>query len=153
MSAQTSVIVKQESDYYFSIHYGDGLPVQYGDEPPPLGQNKAPNPTHFLLAAVANCLSYSLLFACRKYKQHIEPIHTEVLPVFARNEAGRSRIESIHAHLHLGVAADTVEYLEKILEQFESFCTVSQSVGKSIPIHITVSDVDDKIVRASTLKD
>ena len=43
--------------------------------------------------------------------------------------------------IHLGVEAIQLEHLDRALEQLQEFCTVTQSVGQGIPIHIPVMDV------------
>ena len=53
---------------------GAEVPVLTGDEPAPLGTGQGPSPVQLLCAAVGNCLSDSLLFALRKFKQAPEPL-------------------------------------------------------------------------------
>jgi hypothetical protein len=40
----------------------------------------------------------------------------------------------------LGKRASEIDQLDRILSQFEAFCTVSQSVQQGIPILVTVDD-------------
>jgi uncharacterized OsmC-like protein len=94
-----------------------------------------------LAAAVGNCLSDSLLFALRKFKQAPEPIACDVTAEVGRNPEGRLRVLSLHAVLTLGVAAAKLEHLDRVLAQFESYCTVTQSVGQGIAIELEVYDV------------
>jgi len=49
--------------------------------------------------------------------------------------------------LHLGVEAHILEHLDRALEQFQEFCTVTQSVGQGIPIHVRVMDVTGFIIK------
>ena len=116
------------------------MPVLYGDEPPPVGSGTGPSPSHLLAAAVANCLSDSLVFALRKFKQNAEPIETSATAVIERNAANRLRVQSIRVTLKLGAAPDSRAHLERALEQFEDFCTVSQSVRQAIPVAVEVYD-------------
>ena len=44
------------------------------------------------------------------------------------------------AVLKLGVPAATLEHLDRVLDQFEAYCTVTQSVGQGIPIELQVVD-------------
>jgi len=41
-----------------------------------------------------------------------------------------------------------LEQLERVLDQFESFCTVTQSVGQGIPIQVRVLDGDGRVLTA-----
>lgn len=134
------VLLKQKQDYQFDIHFGDEIPTLMGDEPAPLGTGQGPSPVQLLAAAVGNCLADSLLFALRKFKQAPEPIHCDVHADVGRNADGRLRVLGIKAVLTLGVPAAALEHLERVLTQFESFCTVTQSVGQGIPVSIEVVD-------------
>ena len=143
----THVSLKQKEDYRFSVNFGGSVPPLLTDEPVPLGTGTGPSPIELLCAAVGNCLSDSLLFAFRKFKQTPEPIHCEVQAVIGRNEHGHVRVLRMEAKLKLGVAANQVEHSDRVLSQFEEFCTVTQSVGLGIPIHTQVMDVQGVILK------
>ena len=134
------VQLKQKQDYQFDIHFGGAVPVIMGDEPAPLGAGQGPSPVQFLAAAVGNCLSDSLLFALRKFKQAPEPITCDVTAEVGRNAEGRVRVLGIQAVLTLGVPGATLAHLDRVLSQFESYCTVTQSVGQGIPVSVEVFD-------------
>jgi organic hydroperoxide reductase OsmC/OhrA len=89
---------------------------------------------------VGNCLSDSLLFALRKFKQEPEPITTEVTAEVGRNPEGRLRVLGMQARLTLGVPAAQLQHLERVLGQFEAFCTVTQSVSQAFPVTVSVFD-------------
>jgi organic hydroperoxide reductase OsmC/OhrA len=93
-----------------------------------------------LAAAVGNCLSDSLLFALRKFMQAPEPIRCEVQAQVGRNPEGRMRVLDMQATLTLGVEAAALAHLDRVLGQFEAFCTVSQSVAQGIPLRVEVFD-------------
>lgn len=135
-----TVTLRQEHDYRFAIHFSKSIPVLHGDEPPPLGEGTGPSPSQLLAAAVGNCLSDSLLFALRKFKQKPEPIETTVETTIGRNSDGRLRILNIDVKLTLGAVGAELEHLDRVLGQFEEFCTVSQSVRQGIPVTVTVFD-------------
>lgn len=134
------VQLQQKQDYQFDISFGAGIPVLLGDEPAPLGAGQGPSPVQLLAAAVGNCLSDSLLFALRKFKQAPEPLRCDVQAEVGRNTEGRLRVLSIKAVLTLGVPAASLQHLERVLGQFEAYCTVTQSVAQGIPVSVEVVD-------------
>jgi uncharacterized OsmC-like protein len=143
----TSVSLQQQADYRFEIRFGEGIATLIADEPAPLGQGEGPSPSQLLCAAVGNCLCDSLLFALRKFKQAPEPLRCEVQADVGRNTENRLRILGLHATITLGVAASSLEHLERALAQFEEFCTVTQSVRHAIPVRVSVIDADGLTVR------
>ena len=82
------VQLKQKQDYQFDIHFGGDVPMVMGDEPAPLGAGQGPSPVQLLAASVGNCLSDSLLFALRKFKQAPEPLTCDVHAQVGRNAEG-----------------------------------------------------------------
>jgi uncharacterized OsmC-like protein len=148
MSEKTvTVELHQRSRYQFDIEFNEGMPKLMSDEPAPLGEGKGPSPVQLLAAAVGNCLSDSLFFALSKFKQSPDPIHTVVHAEIGRNPEGRVRVLGIEAKLHLGVEAHQLANLDRVLDQFEAFCTVTQSVGQGIPIHTRVLDARGLILK------
>lgn len=137
---RVSVTLKQQQDYRFEIRFDDNMPALISDEPEPLGTGTGPSPVQMLCAAVGNCLSDSLLFAFRKFKQIPEPLRCEVTAEVGRNVENRLRVLNMNARIHLGVPENKLEQLARVLDQFEDFCTVTQSVGQGIPITIEVFD-------------
>ena len=138
------ITLRQQQDYQFQVDFGEGIPPLLADEPAPLGTGQGPSPVLLLAAAVGNCLSDSLLFALRKFKQTPEPLHCTVDAEIGRNEQKRLRVLKMTAALHLGVPASSLEHLDRVLDQFEAYCTVTQSVGQGISIEMQVFDSTGK---------
>ncbi|MGL4809342.1 MAG: OsmC family protein [Giesbergeria sp.] len=134
------ITLRQQQDYRFQVDFGESIAPLQADEPAPLGTGQGPSPVQLLAAAVGNCLSDSLLFALRKFKQAPEPLHCTVDAEVGRNEQKRLRVLKMTAALHLGVPASSLEHLDRVLDQFEAYCTVTQSVGQGIPIELQVFD-------------
>ena len=134
------ITLSQRHDYRFDVQFGGDAPVITTDEPAPLGTGLGPSPVQLLAAAVGNCLSDSLLFALRKFKQAPEPIGCSVQADIGRNAENRLRVLRITAVLTLGVPAAQLEHLDRVLETFEQYCTVTQSVGQGIAIETQVFD-------------
>lgn len=140
MSESVTVTLTQKDNYQFVVDFGDALPTLLADEPPPLGEGTGPAPTHMLLAAVANCLSASLLFSLRKFKQDPGQLTATATCDIGRNPENRLRVLGIRVEMALAKPADSMEHLDRILTQFEAFCTVSQSVQAGVPVSIGVTD-------------
>lgn len=141
MSEKTiQIALTQRHDYRFDVQFGGDAPVLTTDEPAPLGTGLGPSPVQLLSAAVGNCLSDSMLFALRKFKQAPEPIRCQITSEVGRNEASRLRVLKMTAVMTLGVPAAQLEHLDRVLETFEQYCTVTQSVGQAIPVELQVFD-------------
>lgn len=141
MSGKTiRVELSQRNDYRFDIAFGDDMPVLISDEPAPLGTGLGPSPVQMLCAAVGNCLSDSLLFAFRKFKQVPDPIQCVVSAEIGRNDQNRLRVLHMNAQIRMGALAASLEQVDHVLAQFEEFCTVTQSVRQGLPITVEVFD-------------
>ena len=140
------VQLQQKQDYQFDISFGAAVPNIMGDEPAPLGAGQGPSPVQLLAAAVGNCLSDSLLFALRKFKQAPDPMRCEVQADVGRNAEGRLRVLGIKATLTLGVPAASLQHLDRVLAQFEAYCTVTQSVKAAFPVGVQVFDADGSLL-------
>jgi uncharacterized OsmC-like protein len=141
MSGKTiRVELSQRNDYRFDIGFGDAIPALTSDEPAPLGTGLGPSPVQMLCAAVGNCLSDSLLFAFRKFKQEPSPIQCVVTAEIGRNDDNRLRVLHMNAQIRMGVLAESLDQVDHVLAQFEEFCTVTQSVRQGIPITVEVFD-------------
>lgn len=142
-----TVRLVQRQDYQFDVQFGGDVPALLADEPPPLGAGQGPSPMQLLAAAVGNCLSDSLLFALRKFKQKPDPIQCEVSCEVGRNAQGRLRVLAMRATLTLGVPAEALEHLERVLTSFEAYCTVTQSIGQGIPVTVSVLDAQGAVLK------
>ncbi|MFZ2295859.1 MAG: OsmC family peroxiredoxin, partial [Polaromonas sp.] len=57
-----------------------------------------------------------------------------------RNENNRLRVQQIDVTIQLGKEGAELAHLDRVLGQFQDFCTVSQSVQTGIPIKVSVTD-------------
>ena len=134
------VRLTQVHDYQFDVDFGAHHPKLRIDEPTPLGQGEGPRPVQLLASAVGGCLSASLLFALRKFNQVPDPLGCEVQVEVVRNADGRMRVVSMSATLTLGVPADTLDHLDRVLATFEDYCTVTESIRQGFPVHVSLFD-------------
>ena len=125
----------------FQVDFGLGEgPGVTTDAAPPLGSGHGPDSERLLMAAVANCLSASLVFALRKFRNADTPISTRAQGWLERNDQGRLRMHSIAVDIHLGVPASSLRLVERAIDQFEDFCVVTQSVRAAFPVVARVFD-------------
>ncbi|PKO84859.1 MAG: peroxiredoxin [Betaproteobacteria bacterium HGW-Betaproteobacteria-11] len=147
MSDVVTITVTQQENYKFLVDFGSGLSPLLADEPEPLGGGEGPDPSRILLAAVANCLAASLLFALKKFKQDAGRITATATATTGRNENNRLRITQIDVSLNFSRPGAAIEHLDRIIGQFDEFCTVSQSVRQGIPLRIEVKDGDGRSLK------
>ena len=144
---EVRVTITREEDYRFSMEFDPGMAAVVTDEPAPIGGGAGPSPSQLLAAAVANCLSASLLFAVGKFKGDPGKLTATATCEIGRNEKGRLRVTGIRVGITLGTAPETLSHLERALAQFEEFCTVSQSVRTGIPISVSVKAPDGHVLK------
>jgi organic hydroperoxide reductase OsmC/OhrA len=145
-----TLTLTQESDYVFRVEFDDtAIPALHTDESAPLGNDSGPNPSRMLVAAVANCLSASLLFSLRKYKNNPGAIVTRATARLERNEQNRLRVTHVAVAIELPEAAADYAQLERLLQQFENFCVVTESVRAGVPVDVTVRDADGTVLHDS----
>ncbi|MFG6467054.1 OsmC family protein [Roseateles sp. BYS87W] len=137
----------QRQNYLFEHRHGARDAVLLADEPPPLGTGQGPDPVELLASAVGHCLSASLWFACQKYKDDPSPLRTEVQATVGRNDRGRNRVQALAVDLHLGQPAADLAHLQRVLDTFEDFCTVTQSIAAAIPVTLRVLDSTGAVVK------
>ncbi|OHV06701.1 peroxiredoxin, partial [Methylorubrum extorquens] len=132
--------IRQIEAYAFRIDFGESFVPLLTDEPEPIGGGTGPSPEQVLIAAVSNCLCASLAFALGKYRQEGRGVSAEAIGRVARNAEGRLRLVGIEVDIALGAPAESMDRLDRVLAQFEQFCTVSESVKAGVPVAVAVRD-------------
>ena len=139
------LVLEQEGPYAFKVSFdGTALEALHTDESTPLGAGAGPNPTHLLLASIANCLSASLVFALRKFKNSPGSIRAEITARKERNAEGRWRIPRAEVLITLADSADTLQHFDRVLAQFEQFCIVTQSVREGVVVDVAIVDAEGR---------
>jgi uncharacterized OsmC-like protein len=140
MAALPSVRIKLLHDYKFIVDFGEFHRDLLVDEAEPIGDGDGPFPEQILIASVTNCLCASLVFAMGKFKQDPRGIEATSSCIVERNAEGRLRISRVDVAISLGSSADEMPRLQQVLNQFERFCTVSESVKAGVPVVVVVHD-------------
>jgi organic hydroperoxide reductase OsmC/OhrA len=139
--ASFTLELEQEHDFEFRVRFDwPGVDTLRLDEPPPLGGAAGPNAARLIGAAVANCLTSSLLFCMRKFRQSPGPLKATVRGEMTRNAQGRIRIGRFDVTIRMADAAADLGHFERCLAQFEDFCVVTESVRHGIPVGVRVVD-------------
>jgi organic hydroperoxide reductase OsmC/OhrA len=140
--------LEQQEGYEFRVKFDwPGVDELVLDEPEPLGKKRGPNAARLVAAAIANCLSASLLFCIQgKFKQNPGPIKAQVTGRLERNERGRFRIEGIEVAIALSDAVESIQHFDRCAGQFEDFCIVTESIRKGIPVKVSVTDAAGQTV-------
>lgn len=138
-----SISIRQVKDYEFVVKFDkpEGLELTT-DEGAPLGKDAGPSPSRMLAAAVANCLSASLLFAFRRAGVTTGSIESTVTVQIVRNEKRRLRIGKMTVILDPKLTGEDLEKARVARTTFEDFCTVTQSVASGIAVEVKVKGID-----------
>jgi uncharacterized OsmC-like protein len=139
-SLMPSVTITQIEAYKFTVDFGQTIPALLVDEAEPIGRGEGPSPEQVLLTGVVNCLCASLFFALTKFQQDAKGITAVGRCVIDRNENGRLRVKGIEVGIELGAEASALPKIERVISQFENFCTVSESVKSGIPVTVEITD-------------
>jgi organic hydroperoxide reductase OsmC/OhrA len=149
------VELEQGDGYEFKVRFDMPAVAELVlDEPPPLGAGHGPNAARLIAAAVANCLSASLVFCLRgKFRQNPGPVRAMATGRLEKNERGRYRIADIDVVLSLSEKPGELQHQERCMAQFEDFCIVTESVRRGIPVSVSVVDAEGGIVHRSDLRE
>ncbi|MDG7002278.1 MAG: OsmC family protein [Nitrososphaerota archaeon] len=126
--------------YQFKITFPDAENTTLMmDEPPPLGEMKGPNAARVLAAAIANCLSASLLFCLGKSKILVNNMKAEAEPIVLRNKDGYWRVQKAIVSLfpELGEKPDQTR-VRRCLNVFENYCVVTGAVRNGLSVDVKV---------------
>jgi organic hydroperoxide reductase OsmC/OhrA len=119
------------------------------DEPPPLGRGAGPNAARILAAAVANCLSASLLYCITKGTAPPASLQSEVTCRIVRNEQQRLRVGSLDVRIKISEAMEEAARTPRCLDLFEDFCVVTGSIRQGIPVRVTVVNARDQVLHVA----
>ena len=139
MEKTFDVTLARQDGYRFVVDFGDGSGATLQmDEPEPLGEGTGPNAARVLAAAVGNCLSASLLFCLDKAKVEVDELRTTVSGEIVRNEEGRLRLGPLKVRIEPDLGTVAPGRIQRCLEIFEDFCTVTASVRGGLPVEVQV---------------
>jgi organic hydroperoxide reductase OsmC/OhrA len=136
-----TITLRREDGFRFRASFDSvpAAPALVFDEPAPLGSDTGPNAADVLGAAVANCLSASLLMCLQKSRASVEGLTTEARVRIERNDKGRLRIAGIDVTIAPALGPEDQAKLDRCSGMFKDFCTVSASLEAGFPVTVTVT--------------
>jgi len=126
----------QVEKYRFSVTFADApFPGPVVDEPPPVGEDRGPNPVQALAMAVGHCMSSTLVNTLERAHVRATPLHTTVRAMVGVNAQGRRRVRALAVEIVTQPVdeADRSRF-DHCVEIFPDYCTVSGAVRDAIPI-------------------
>ena len=126
----------QVEKYQFKVDFADApFPAITTDEPPPVGQDRGPNPVQSLAMAVGHCMSSTLVNTLERAHVRVTPIRTTVRATVAPNDKGKRRVRKLEVEIFTQpVEEGDRSRFEHCIAIFPDFCTVSAAVRGGIPI-------------------
>jgi len=145
--ARFTIYVEQLQGYEFKVKFDwDQAQEVLLDEAAPLGQQQGPNASRLLAAAVANCLSASLLFCLKKNAPKANSVTADVTCILARNENQRLRIGGMEVAIAIDPKLFDDTRLKRCLDMFEDFCIVTASIRRGVPVKVSVVDPQGRVL-------
>jgi organic hydroperoxide reductase OsmC/OhrA len=136
---EATVSLELRQGYQFLVDFGiPGVPGLLMDEPEPLGAGQGPNASRVLAAAIADCLSASLLFCLRKARVDVRGMRTDASAALVRDERGRLRVDKVSVRIHPELEQSDSGRIARCLGLFEDFCVVTQSVRSGLDVSVEV---------------
>lgn len=143
----SQVTLKRQQGVQFVIGFGEDRHL-ISDAKPPIGRGQGADSEQLLAAAVTNCLCASLAFSLAKYKNPEVGMHATSTLQALPNADGRLRVSGIEIEIRLAAAKAALRWLDRVLAQYESFCTVTQSVRRAINVTVRIVDSDGEVLSA-----
>ena len=143
---ELSVSMELIKDYQFKVTFDEKLDELLMDEPEPLGNGQGPSASRVLSAAIANCLSASLLFCLKKIRVETSGLKTTVKTTMIRTENKRLRLGSSRVFITLKFDPENRSRLGRCIDLFEDYCVVTQSVRNGIDVSVVVQDDQGEVI-------
>ncbi|HVR97487.1 MAG TPA: OsmC family protein [Thermoanaerobaculia bacterium] len=122
------------------------------DEPPELGgRDGAPSPLEYILAAHGGCLSYMTFFIGKELGIEVKGTEIDIKASLdpakfaGTNRSVRAGYQAFHVTIQVDADA-TPEQLEKLRNEVEARCPVSDNIANATPIHISLTAIQPAAV-------
>lgn len=138
---RTKVSVEWLEDLTFKLDFNNpALPELMIDETHDVESPEArgPDPSKLLISAVMGCLNASFAFCLKKARVPLKGMKAVGELTSKRNEEGLWRVVKIDVDLTPEIEIEKgIPRMEKCIEIFHKYCTITQSVRQGIPVNVT----------------
>ncbi|MBL4651451.1 MAG: OsmC family protein [Flavobacteriales bacterium] len=128
-------LTRQEGPFLFSISNNTGAVLHSDGNPNIGGSGQGFRPMELLLAGAGGCVSIDLVLILKKQRQIVDDIQVTVSG--ERDETPAKAFQSIKFHFALKGEIDEPKLNRAIGLALEKYCSVVQSLNKSIKINYT----------------
>jgi len=139
---KTKINVELLKDLIFKLDFGNpSLSELFIDETHETNSPEVvgPNPSQLLLSAIMGCLNASFAFCLQKSRIPLKGMKAEGEIVIKMNEEGFLRVSEMNIDILPEIEIDKgVQRMEKCIEIFHKYCTITESVRKGIPVNVTI---------------
>ncbi len=124
----------------FTTTFEEKYPDLLFDEPPDFGgEDKYPNASKVLTAAVASCLSASFTMCLNKARIPVDRMETKATCSITQNEEGYLRITQINVRIIPTWNSDIREKRKtRCVKIFKNLCIATNAVTNGVPVNVDV---------------
>ena len=140
---QTTVTAEWVDDLTFKLKFDNPkLPELFIDESHDSNSPEVvgPNPPRLLVSAIMACLSSSFAYCLKRARVPLKAMKAKAIITIKRNEAGFLRVAQIDVELMPEIEIQSgIPRMERCIETFHNYCTVTESVRQGIPVNIKIN--------------
>ncbi len=140
---QTRISVEWLEDLTFKLNFENPVLSEiFIDETHDVESAEAvgPDPSKLLLAAVMGCLNTSFAYCLKKARIPLKSMKAIGELTSKRNEEGFWRVTKLDIEVIPEIEIEKgIPRMEKCMEIFHDYCTITQSVRQGIPVNVTIN--------------
>lgn len=140
MDDSFTISIEKTGSIQFTTTFDKALPELLFDEDKSVGgEDKYPNPSRVLTAAVASCLSASLTLCLNKARIPVASMETKATCTITPNKEGYLRISQIDVKIIPKWDSDIkMKKKTRCVKIFKNFCVATNAVTNVVPVNVDV---------------
>ncbi|UCE12399.1 MAG: OsmC family protein [Candidatus Heimdallarchaeota archaeon] len=140
MEDSFTISIKKTGPIQFTTTFDKDFPeLMFDEEKTVGGEEKYPNPSRVLTAAVASCLSASLTLCLNKARIPVDLMETRATCTIGPNEEGYQRISGIDVKIIPKWDSEIdLKKKTRCAKIFKKLCVATNAVTSGVPINVDV---------------